>query len=48
MNGHRASCILRDYRYGDGTYSPPHDPRRRPCGCGYKTLQKPRVQPEKR
>ncbi|MBP5944528.1 hypothetical protein [Pseudomonas sp. P9(2020)] len=48
MNGHRASCILRDRSGIDGTNRAflNHRHRRRPGG--YKTLQKPRVQPEKR
>jgi hypothetical protein len=48
MNGHRASCILRDCCRINGTNRKPGDHRGQHSISGYKTLQKPRVQPEKR
>ncbi|WP_160057009.1 MULTISPECIES: hypothetical protein [unclassified Pseudomonas] len=48
MNGHRASCILRDRYRNNGTNRLPDDHRRPRPISGYKTLQKPRVQSEKR
>ncbi|WP_150649602.1 hypothetical protein [Pseudomonas fluorescens] len=48
MNGHRASCILRDRCRNNGTNRLPDDHRSHLPISGYKTLQKPRVQPEKR
>jgi hypothetical protein len=48
MNGHRASCILRDRCRNNGTNRLPDDHRSRRPISRYKTLQKPRVQREKR